>query len=263
MSLEDQQDANLENQESSDPVNDGNEQDLTPDPQEGEGQESQTDSPETPFHEHPRWQEMMEKQNQNAQREQEFQQKIADMEQRLEQALQAKEPAAKDPLLDRLKGLDPEFGTWAEQQQASAKQMEAMQQQLEAYQTQALNDKIDVEMKSLHEANKVPDFWRAKYENELNVLANKHPERFQNFDQLRNEYKQMHDGYTKYLESQRRETTKEYVVDKKKDASAPTSQRKGAPAKHASKKPDYKGDREAMLADVAKLALSKGSDSDI
>lgn len=259
MSELEQSDAN-EEQLSSEVANDGQ-----GDSQEAAPSENQEQS-EPPFHEHPRWKEVQEKSDQYRREAQDAVERAEALQERLE-AIEAhlskpQGPDIEDEVFETVKKADPKFGKLFEETVKKTKGLDVdglrqeirqeLQQELAA---SKLETQIAREFEMLHDKHEVPEFWRSRYETELQTMANKDPGRFQSFDDMRREYEGLHKAYQEQLEGIKRETTKSYVKDKKSAASRPRTQPKGAPVGKTSEKPKY-SNAEEMKADIVKAALS-------
>jgi len=146
------------------------------------------------------------------------------------QQWQQKSSKQENPLLSRLKGIDPEFGQAFEQIYTKASSVEALQQRLEEMQHAALRQQAVSTINSLHAENKVAkeqqDFYNAMIENEVRNNPNV------NLSDLPQIYAKVHGTFSKFLETQRRVEKESYVENKKKDSSIPTTTKgKQVPAK--------------------------------
>ena len=208
---------------------------------------------EAPFHEHPRFKELINQRNEFSQRLQEYEKRFQELNNRIDQP-KAQTPEAK--LLERLKGIDPEFGSWAEQQHQMKVQLEqklaAMEQWKASQEANSTKSQIDSSLQKLHSEHKVPESIRSFYEARLEQIAKANPNL--TINDLPNVYKEIHDGFSKYMESAKRDALSSYTQSKTKDAAIP------APAKGTSPKPgapkfEYSKDPYEARAQVVKNAL--------
>lgn len=255
------------------------EQETTPSPEESESQpesagaETQEAAPEkeqeeeahVPFHKHPRFQEVIE---QNRAYKSDLDQTRGYLEamQRELQAMKAvpqAQPKPNEPkykqLIDNLKTVNPEFAQFQEdmiknleeaRQEASA--AKEVQKRLEAYEQREFQTNAMSRLNNLYETNKVPEVIRKRYDREVRSLAYElevQGKRLQlkDIDSL---FKSVHEEYTPFLESLKRETLKGYVQGKKSD-SIPAPATGGAPAVSGAKKIQA-GDQEGMIKWLAK-----------
>lgn len=258
MAIENEQDANLEDQDTSEPGNVGNEEqsqeseEQTQEASQGtEEQEPQKTADETiPFHEHPRWKELMNERDQYKQA----------IDQLREQMDSAKQPQGEQPksLIERINESDPEFGKSYQELQDLRDTVATLQ----ASQQKQLSESLDTKLSSLAKEHEIPEFLQSRIKNDLDALANKESGRFDTWDKLSTEYATKAKEYKTFLEGVKRETTKSYSESKKENASRPRTQTKGRPSAHSKAKPKF-SDPEEMLASIAKEAVAGNSDGDL
>lgn len=189
------------------------------------------EEPQIPFHEHPRFKEIIDERR--AFKEQlDKQSGYLEALQRELQASRAAQPKPVNepkykPLLEHLKAINPEFAAYqedilnrteaAEKRAAAA---EEVQKRLEAYeqrefQTSALN-----RLQNLYESNKIPETIRTRYDREIRSLA--YDQEIQgkklSLKDIDNLFSSVHNEYTPFLESLKRETLKGYVQGKRSDS---------------------------------------------
>jgi hypothetical protein len=165
------------------------------------------------------------------------------------------EPATQDELIARLKEVDPVFGSRFEKVEAMMNKVEALESTQHEVEMDSIRKEAQSRISALNEASKVPEALRQTYALEIEKMAQENPQRFKDWADVEAAHKEVHDRYSKFLDGYRRETTKQYVSEKKADSSAPVTQPKGAPAgKQAQGSPK---DKEEMLASIASSALSK------
>jgi hypothetical protein len=195
-------------------------------------QQAQNDSvpqgkTEVPFHEHPRWKEVMEERNTERQRAQALESQLQNLQRQFQDS-QKSQSKPQDPMYERLKGIDPEFADYlkeAREQAALAKQLQEELQGLrqEQFTTSAVN-----KFNELNKANNVsPElakFYEAAMEREYSQG------RIKTLADVEKAYATMHDGMKKYFEAQERAAIEKYTSSKKKDSSSPTGQPKGRSA---------------------------------
>jgi DNA repair exonuclease SbcCD ATPase subunit len=213
---------------------------------EAQASESATDKP-TPFHEHPRFKELVTQKNEYAQRMQTFEQQNQQLMQRLSQMEQAfkQQPKAEaqkpsyDQLFQRLHGIDPEFAQAMQDMYQRAQSVDQIQQKLESTLTwqqqqqleqghQAANNKLN----DLFTQFKVPDSQREFYTSMVEAEAYKNPNA--KLSDIDNIFKATHDRFSKFVDGYSREIRQSYVSDKKKDAT-PATTSGGTPAVNAPK----------------------------
>lgn len=208
----------------------------------------------TPFHEHPRWKELIEERNSTAAQLKEMQAQLASFRER-EAAAERKRAEEADPqrkLVDRLKGIDPEFGTWAEQQEAARREYQLMSQRLKAFEQQQLQSQAEATLEKIHNELKIPAELQSFYRAQAQVLASQTPGL--GLKDLPGLYQKIHSQFNTYIENLRRADREAYLTDKKQTSAAPASQPKGAPVPKA--KETFPNDPDAarrkIVADVLK-----------
>lgn len=215
-----------------------------------ETQQQQTSVDNTPFHEHPRFRELVEQKNEFARKATDYERQIAQLSQQMQQMQSqwGKQTAQEDPLLARLKGIDPEFGgKFAELVETKKFVQDLMQWKDNWEQTQVRQQGVNM-VNNLHAENKVPkevqDFYNAQIENMVRANPNA------TLKDIPAIYKQVHESFSKYMDTVKRSDREAYVSDKKKDNSAPILN-KGKPA------PKGKGHEYDKDPEVARAQLMK------
>lgn len=225
----------------------------------------------TPFHEHPRFKELVEQKNQAIAAQRSLEQRLHQFEQRLNQpAPQAQKQAERDELIEDLKKIDPRLASRLEAFGNSSKTTEQLQTRLEAFekaqhqqaQQQVLQTAVG-KINNLHEMNKVSPFQKKVIESQLDLAYRSGQLDARDLAKVESEYKRTLDEAKAYEEELKRETLKSYVPAKKADSATPTSQPKGTPAKPGAKKTIYSSDPEVRNAQiVAEYMKTQASPND-
>lgn len=197
-----------------------------------------------------RFKEINEAKNEFQKRLEAQERQLRDFQSRFEQSSQSKAVSKEQALLERLKGIDPEFGSWAEKQEAAAKELA----ELKEWRAQAQREQQINVAKSTVE----------KLQSELKVDASLHSLYLNNIqmgspEQIAARYKELHTNTMKYIDSVTRSGLAEYGQSKKQDASAPTPA-KVAAVKSAPAKREYPSDPEELRSQIIKNAI-KGARS--
>jgi hypothetical protein len=227
--------------------------------QESSEQSAQAAAPkpdETPFHEHPRFKELVEQKNAAIQSTRALELKLAQLEGRLQSAPTSQAQAEKDELIEDLKKIDPRLAARLEAFGTSSKTIQELQSKLEKFeqsqqqqsQQQVVQQSV-AKINSWHEANKVPEPIKAAVNAQLDVLYMQGKLNPQNLEAA---YKAAYEPYKSFIEQTQREATKGYVQAKKADAAIPSSQPKGAPAKAKAAPAQQFKSREERNAAIAK-----------
>jgi len=186
------------------------------------------EGPNTPFHEHPRFKELVEQKNQYATQAKQLEQAYRQMQAKLD-ALEKRGPGSqseKDALVERLKQIDPEFGDRFAKLNSSLSELEGLKQWKAQMEAQTIRTQATSKLEQLYSENKVPQELRGMYQAAIKDMASADPNI--GINDLPQLFQQVHSNMSKYLDSLKRTEREGYVVDKKKDASAPTSP-KGKP----------------------------------
>ena len=218
----------------------------------------------TPFHEHPRFKELVEQKNSYAKELEAIRAQNKAFEQQLHsfKESQPKAPTETDQLLADLKKVDPRLANVIESQLKAAKTAEAVQQRLEQFeranQEQAHRQVLQTavsKINSLHESNKVSDFGKQFIESKLDLAYRSGQLNASDIKAVEKAYNDTLKSIKDYEESIKRDTTKSYVQGKAKDSSVPASLPKGAQAKPAQGKvPSFKSKDELRQAVVKAYA---------
>lgn len=247
-------------------VETGESQDTPTEPTESDAapKETQTNNePTTPFHEHPRFKELVEQKNQALQAQRALEQKLQEIERRVSQHQQPQTPQAqaRDELIEDLKKIDPRLAERLErftQGQTKVdellKKLEGLEKKDQQRDQQAVVQTAVSKINQLHETNKVSPELKQMINDKLDLLYMQGKLNLQNLDAT---YKQSYEAFKKYEDTLTRTVRESYVKDKKQDAQVPTSQPKGTPAKPAPKKPNWSKDPEVAKAQVVSRYLKQ------
>jgi hypothetical protein len=206
---------------------------------------------EVPFHEHPRWKEVMEERNAEKQRAASLEQQLQQMQRQLQESSKPKSDkpdfnTVRTKMGERLKGIDPEFQEYMsllEEQALNANK--ALDTFREERHVESLKSKFeDLSAKSsLSPAIKQLYF--------AHMDAEYRAGRLSSVDALEKTFSTIHSGYAKEQEALKRAAIEEYTKAKKADASKPSTQPKG-------KSPQVgKVDTSKMSPEQAKQAMNK------
>lgn len=203
---------------------------------------------EVPFHEHPRFKELISEKNQYKNELQALAKRLQDMESR---APQAQPP--KDELMERLKGIDPQFAerfgklNEVDQLKQELNEFKQWKEQAAMQQTQ---QQIQSTKESFYTENKVPAERKDLYEALLERTVKAEPSL--QISDLPRVLKSVHDNIGKMFSTVERTTAKNFVDSKKADASKPATLKKGAPAQAVNKESSMSRNdiREAIKAEA-------------
>jgi chromosome segregation ATPase len=222
--------------------------------------------PETPFHEHPRFKELVEQKNEALRRYQEMESRYKTIEQQVSSLKdsQPKAPSETDQLIADLKKVDPRLANVIEQQLKAAKTAESVQARLEQFEKQsqesARQNQLSTavaKINSLHDSNKMSEFGKQFINNQLDLAYRGGQLNAGDLKAVEAAYAEASKAIKSYEENLKRDLTKSYVESKAKDANVPASVPKGAPAKAAQKPLNVPKDKEALKSTIVKSFLKE------
>lgn len=181
-----------------------------------------------------------------ARMERDFQEQLA----RFQQPKPAKQEAA---LIAKMREIDPAYAEYLEGLESKSGKVDAIEQELQQFKLQNMRNQYESMINGYHEQYKTPESVRGFVRQLLDSQAKSGD--LKSLDQVEKAYKATAAQFTQFLESTKRETTKSYVKDKSRDASAPASQPKGVAA--SAKKAQQFTDSEDLKSDVVKSGLAK------
>lgn len=216
-----QQDANIADTSEAAPISDQS-------AASGEAVETKQTSAEdnVPFHEHPRFKELVAQKNEAMEQAKTLSERYAQMEAQIRQLQTPAPKKEENPLYSRLKGIDPEFGGEFEKVASSLKELEELKQWKAQFEQQQERTRLVTSVTQLHEQNKVSPELRELYNQQLEGVYARDPKSFAK--DVNAAYKQVHDKMSKIFESVKRSDRESYVAGKRADASTP-SVTKGKP----------------------------------
>lgn len=182
-----------------------------------------------PFHEHPRWKEVMEERNSERQRAQALEQRLADMDRRYQELSRPRSEPKKDALVDRLMGIDEDFGKRFGEISKQAELASQLQEQLNSFKEERVVESLKGKFEDLASQNKLDPADKELYFARLDLAYRQG--KLRSPADVENHFKAIHEPQAKRLEAYKRAAIEEYTKAKKADATKPTGQPKGkAPA---------------------------------
>lgn len=242
---------------------DANSTEASSAPESNESQTLDTSAPEgeasheqsqVPFHEHPRFKELIDYRRQAEERFSTYERQMQEMQRQYQEALAQRQQAQKpvNPLVSKFKEIDPEYGKTMEEIYERAQSVEEVRKELAELRRERMVAQYESTVEKLHNDNKVDPSIRNFVKKQLDALA--FSGQIRDLKDVPNAYKAIADEYTKLIEGVKRSTTAGYVQDKSKDAKSPQSQPKGKiPPRN--EKGQFTGDRETDLAMIARRAV--------
>lgn len=219
-------------------------------------QEAVAKPQEPPFHEHPRFKEVIEQKNAAMRQVQDLQAKFAQFEQQYKQQSQPKAPDY-DNLFKEMEQVNPAFAQLVKDLQTKASKADELEQQFstlnewkQSYESQQAVSTFD----KLCTDNKIGDRDKDFYKQVVANIANAKGSRISDLPAV---FKEAHQMLSTYFQDRDRETRESYVKQKKSDAT-PTSQTGGMPTgtpgnKGASSKDEVKAAIAAALRNGARI----------
>lgn len=209
---------------------------------------------EVPFHEHPRFKELINEKNDFAKKYEEMSSQFKAMRSQMEEMSKPKTVETKNALIERIKTVDPEFGTWAEKQEAAKTQLEELTKwRNEIAQQQVRTQAVNM-VEKLHADNKVPKELQDRYNRELRAIAAENPNL--QVEDLPKVYAQVHKEWTSFLDARDRAKLASYTSGKKPDSALPPSASKGPAPKQGGKTPAYSADKEEARGQLIKQVMN-------
>lgn len=256
----DQQDANVE--ESSEPQIEES-QDQTYEPSNESNEEAQEES-NTPFHEHPRFKELVEERNSFKDQSKAYERQLQEFQarmQEMEQRLTPKEEPQVNPVINKLREIDPEFASYIEQLESKAARVEALDQWRQEQERGNVYNQAMTQLKELHTKHEVPEDRQQRYQDLIVAAAQQDPNiKLTDLPKL---YEQIHKAESEYLESVRRAERAKYVQDKKADVSKPSPQPKGKPVSTSNKFEFSKDPEEARMQAIQRITQMTKKEKEI
>lgn len=227
-------------------------------------QHPKTAEESTPFHMHPRFQEVITQKNELAQRLDEmqkaYQQKMQSYEMQMQEIMQrVPKTQPVNPMYEKLKGIDPEFADYLKGLEDKTAKYESLEQKLSKYdeyiqaqETATLRAGYENKMQDLYTQHKVPEAYKPFVQSQIeNMVYNNPKAGLKDVDAF---FKQAYDNVNKTFEDFKRSQMQAYVTDKKKDA-VPATQTGGQTVKNSPQaKPMSKHEIAAMMAKEMRAA---------
>lgn len=222
-----------------------------------ESSPSKQASPQEKYVPYERFQEIIQQKNEFAKRLEEHEARTRALEERSNRPKEEPKPKAENPLLARLKGIDPEFATWAEQMEASRAEVESLRTYRMQAEAERTRSQAESELSRLHSEFKVPKDEQDYFKDllQLRVQRIEASGRMLTIKDLEPIYKELHDSENKRFESRKRATIANYAASKKSDSTPSLS--KGVAPKPAQTKVKYSADREEAKAQIIKQAIEQ------
>lgn len=216
---------------------------------------AETKPDSTPFHEHPRFKELIQQKNESVKRFEDAERRFKDLESRLESYNKSSAEAAKpkDGFVDALSKVNPDWAKSYENVLNSQKELGELREWRKQMETQNY----------LNSARGTVD----KLQSELKVDSNLHQLYLASIpmgtplEKISDLYKGQHDRISKLFSDKEREAISKYSTEKKADSKLPTSSKSSAPKAPSEKKFSFSKDRDEARAQMVKQFLSTKRES--
>jgi len=218
---------------------------------------------ELPFHEHPRFREVIEQKNQFAQqlRQQELQ--MARLQAQLEERMRSQTPQApsrEEQLFRKLESIDPDLAQVLKDTHSKTSHVDKLERELEEFRSwkaeqeqTARRREAETTLSQLHTQFSVPKDIQDIYTAQIRMAADANPNL--SVKDLPGLYKSIHEKFNAYMESVKRQERASYVQVKKADSKGPAPMAKGqAPG---TPKMKYSENADEAKAELIKNILNK------
>lgn len=187
-----------------------------------------------PFHEHPRFKELVEERKSYKESLEKLQQDFQRTQDELRSFRQQTAPKVEEPkdkFLEKLKEIDPEYAASLQGMYEAAKVGKDAMARLQQMEQQNFAQTAQNHFKSLLDNNKVSEDLKGRYEREVRSLVYEEESKGKKLglNDLDRIFNTVHGEYSKFLKDYERKLTASYVTAKKKDA-APRGSTGGTPA---------------------------------
>lgn len=186
-----------------------------------------------PFHEHPRFKEVIEEKNKYREELAAQRAQLAELQKQFQAAQAPKETAPVDAMYERLKGIDPEFADYIKELKSGASKASQLEEHLNSLKEEQFVQTAVSSVNSLHEKNAVVPELREIYNQQLDSMYRQG--QIRNIQDVEKAYKTVHEQYTKVIDSIKRAERESYVSSKKETAKTPVSSPKGTPVNRSNK----------------------------
>jgi len=199
---------------------------------EASGAEKQDAAPEVkqeekpiPFHEHPRWKELIEERNGFKSQQEEYKQTLGRLQRELDTMRQQSAPKVEpklDPFLEDLRKVNPEYAKSMESVYKRAEMAEQAMQRIQQYETQQFANQARSHFDNILNTAKITDpVDKELYTNVVEAEVYRREQRGEKLglNDLDKIFNQFHSKYAKAMEDRERAITAKYVQGKKSDTS--------------------------------------------
>lgn len=235
-------------------------QDNSQEPQTEVAAKAETSQDEKPFHEHPRFKELIDERNKFREEMEAQKRQYAELERQMRSFSTQAQPQAKpkNMALEELREIKPELASYIENTGTAAEKVAALEAQLTEMRRQTIINQYESAVNSLYTANNISESLKPIYNT---LIKNAVMEANSPLSDVPAVFSKIHGQMSQLIDGIKKETTKSYAEGKKQDASSPKPQAKGVPVKPG--KVEYSNDPVERRSQMIKAILkqSKASSS--
>lgn len=185
---------------------------------------------EAPFHEHPRWKEVMAERNAEREASAQLKAELAEMRRQIQESQKPKDSRPdfqelRTKMSKRFEGIDPETQAYfssLEEQALSAKE------ELRQFREEQFVNRAVSRFDELNKTNAVPTELVGVYKAQLDLAYREG--KIRNMEDLEKIYRTIHEPISKLLSDREKASIEKYTTEKKKTATQPATQPKGKAA---------------------------------
>ena len=207
-----------------------------------------------------RFQEMVAQRKEAELKMQQYEQRMADMERRYQEAQKPK-TVERDPMYERLKGIDPEFAEYLNDVRSQALSAKELREELNNMKQEQFVNSALGKFDELTKANNVSPELANLYKSNIDLMYREG--KIKTLGDLEKAYTDLHGSTSKYLQAQERSIIEKYTSSKKADAKAPAAQSKGRAPSQSKSVEFSKNPQEAKAQLVKHIANSLKAGRDI
>lgn len=217
-------------------------------------QQQETKQPEAPFHEHPRFREIID-QNKGYRSELEtLKKQLAEISANRSQPQQNKPDI--HPFVQELEKINPEYAKYIQGLEQKVSRIDSLDSKLSQWENMSMRDKYEASVSKMLDENKVSAPLKAVYKELLDAKALSGQYTLNDLSRV---FSDIHSTVSGALDAQKKEAISSYVKDKSKSASIPVS---GAKTPAITKKAEAwkpSGDQEKDIRDIARMAVENAN----
>jgi hypothetical protein len=201
---------------------------------------------QVPFHEDPRIQDYMDRQMRK--HAEAYESRLSEMQRQLQEASRPKQEPQKDPLIERLTGIDKDFGERFKQLSDQAALATKLQEQLTSMREQQFVERAVGRIGELNKSNSVSPEIASLYEAALDKAYREG--KIRTMEDVDKAYNAIHEPFSKALSAREKAALDKYVSEKKAASAKPAPQPKGRVANPAQGPKQYANEQQRRASIV-------------